>query len=155
MSNKEYFELLPAVLKNFFKKYPPTIQYSVKPTSTNSITANPFLFNRHPVTNKAHDPKYSLRRMSVLYKLAKLYGVESFLPPITNKKFFEEKYEAKKFMRGVIKPKGHKHELSAESRMKKMQDAIKNADKFIVESKSVRYRKKLEQKSKEKRVSWF
>ncbi|CAI4496352.1 CFF_collapsed_G0021130.mRNA.1.CDS.1 [Saccharomyces cerevisiae] len=35
----------------------------------------PFLPNKHPVTQRFHDPKYSLRRMSDVYKLALRYGV--------------------------------------------------------------------------------
>lgn len=67
---KQYFDLLPIQLKNFFKKYPPNMKYSDKPTLITAIDANPFLANKNPATGKYQEPKYSLRRMSDLYKLA-------------------------------------------------------------------------------------
>lgn len=151
---KQYFDLLPGQLKNFFKKYPPNVKYSDKPTVITAVDANPFLPNKNPITGKYQEPKYSLRRMSDLYKLAYTYGVHDLLPP-SKKLFFEEKYENKKFMKGVLLPKGHKYELSLESKLSKMKDAIKNADKYIMETKGSKYRRRLERKEKEKSISWF
>ncbi|CCE65627.1 hypothetical protein TPHA_0M00520 [Tetrapisispora phaffii CBS 4417] len=153
-SNVKLFELLPKQLKNFFKKYPPSVKYADRPVSTHSLEANPFYANKHPVTGRYHDPKFSLRRMSVLYKTAYLYGVHTFLPPM-KKKFFEDKYENKKFMRGVLNPKGHKHELLREGKLAKMEEAIKNADNYIIEAKGSKYAKKLEKRRAEKQKSWF
>ncbi|AET40032.1 mitochondrial 54S ribosomal protein mL59 Ecym_5268 [Eremothecium cymbalariae DBVPG len=153
-SMKQYFELLPPKLKSFFKKYPPHLNYSDRPVSTLLPTANPFLPNKHPVTGKYHEPKYSLRRMSDIYKLAYTYGIQDFLPP-RNKLFFEEKYNQKKIVKGVIFPKGHKYELSHGMKMKKMEEAIKNADKYIVEARGSKYLKKLERRKREGTKSWF
>lgn len=139
---RQYFQLLPDTLKTFFKKYPPGVKYSSKPTSTHAIDANPFLPNKHPVTGRYHNPKYSLRRMSDLYKLARQYGLHELLPP-RNKLFFEEKYQQKKFMKGVLLPKGHKYELAYQEKMQKMRDAIKNADEYILEVKGRKYKNKL------------
>lgn len=154
MSSKQLFDLLPSQLRNFFKKYPPSIQYASKPTSTHAIDANPFLPNKHPVTNRYHDPKYSLRRMSDLYKMASLYGVQELLPP-RNKMFFEEKYNNKKMMKGVLMPKGHKHELVHDEKMAKMADAIRNADRYILEVKGSKYRRRIERKQEEQKTTWF
>lgn len=154
MSSKQLFDLLPSQLKSFFKKYPPSIQYATKPTSTHATDANPFLPNKHPVTGRYHDPKYSLRRMSDLYKMASLYGVEDLLPP-RNKMFFEEKYDNKKMMKGVLMPKGHKHELVHDEKMAKMTEAIRNADKYIMEVKGSKYKRRLEKKQEEQRTTWF
>ena len=151
---KQYFDLLPAQLKNFFKKYPPNVKYSDKPTVISAPDANPFLPNKNPVTGKYHEPNYSLRRMSDLYKLAYNYGIHDMLPP-TKKLFFEEKYENKKFMKGVLLPKGHKHERIHEQKIAKMAEAIKNADQYIIDVKGSKYKRKLEQKQKEKARSWF
>lgn len=154
MSTKHLFDQLPAQLKNFFKKYPPSIKFADKPVSTHAIEANPFLANKHPVTGRYHEPKYSLRRSSDLYKMAYLYGVQNMLPPM-KKKFFEEKYENKKMMKGVLLPKGHKHELQREGKIAKMQEAIKNADKFIIDAKGAKYMRKLEEKKKANAKTWF
>ncbi|AQZ09650.1 MRPL25 (YGR076C) [Zygosaccharomyces parabailii] len=154
MSSKQLFDLLPSQLKNFFKKYPPSIQYAAESTSTHAINANPFLPNKHPVTGCYHEPKYSLRRMSDLYKLASLYGVQVLLPP-KNKMFFEEKYANKKMMKGVLLPKGHKHELMHDEKMAKMAEAIKNADKYIMEVKGSKYKRRLERKKEAERTTWF
>lgn len=151
---KQYFDLLPRTLKTFFKKYPPNVAYSGKPTSTTSPVANPFLPNKHPVTNNYHNPKYSLRRMSDLYKLAHQYGVHKLLPA-TNKLFFEEKYKQKKLMKGVLLPKGHKHELGRDEKLRKMEEAIKNADKYIVEVRGSKYARKLEKKKRGNANTWF
>lgn len=151
---KQCFERLPLKLKNFFSKYPPSIQYAKAPTSALSVEANPFLPNKHPVTGKYHNPKYSKRRMSDLYKLADRYGITEFLPPM-NKQFFEDKYESKQFMKGVLQPKGHKYESTIAERQAKMEKAIANADKTIIDAKGMKYARKLEQKRKKKQVTWI
>ncbi|KAL6947695.1 hypothetical protein ACO0RG_000274 [Hanseniaspora osmophila] len=155
-TNKKLFEYLPQQLKNFFHKYPPTVKYSSKPTSTLAPEANPFLPNKHPVTGRWHEPKYSLRRMSVLYKLSYRFGIQDLLPPTNSRKlFFEEKYNNKKFMKGVLSPKGHKYELERPAKLQRMADAIKNADKFILGNKGMKYKKRVEEKKDKSKISWF
>lgn len=154
MSSRQFFDLLPAQLRNFFKRYPPSVQYASRPTSTHALEANPFMPNKHPITGKYHEPKFSLRRMSDMYKMASLYGVQDFLPPM-KKKFYEEKYENKRLMKGVLLPKGHKHELARGEKMAKMKEAIANADKFILEVKGSKYQRKLERKQRENAATWF
>lgn len=146
--------MLPFQLKSFFKKHPPSVKYASKPISTHDIEANPFLPNKHPVTGCYHEPKYSMRRMSDIYKMAHLYGLQEFLPPM-KKLFFQEKYDNKKLMKGVIFPKGHKHELMRDSKLAKMEEAIKNADRFIIEAKGKKYARRLESKKQDKKMTWF
>lgn len=155
-SNLEYFEQLPQILKNFFSKHAPATQvkYSDKPTFINDPTANPFLPNKNPVTLKYREPQYSLRRQSVLYKEAKKYGIQSLLPGLLhNKQFYEAKYTNKTFMKGVLKPKGHKHEMTKEARKAKIEAAMESMEDKIAEVKGSRYKKKLEKKKKEGK-SW-
>ncbi|SCU93891.1 LAME_0F05358g1_1 [Lachancea meyersii CBS 8951] len=153
-SKRQYFQLLPDRLKTFFKKYPPSVKYSEKPTTISAVDANPFLANKNPATGRYHNPKYSLRRMSELYKLAHHYGLQELLPP-RNKLFFQEKYDQKKFMKGVLLPKGHKHELAHSEKMQKMKAAIRNADEVILEAKGRKYARKLEKRKQGKTPSWF
>ncbi|CCD22835.1 mitochondrial 54S ribosomal protein mL59 NDAI_0A06810 [Naumovozyma dairenensis CBS 421] len=160
----KYFNSLPIKLRTFFEKYPPSIKYAKSSTSIKSISANPFLRNRNPINGKFYEPKYSLRRMSDIYKLAHRYGVQDLLPPIPSSKlFFQEKYDKKiaenKFMKGVLFPKGHKYELALESKLKAREEGIKNADKMIADVKGKKYVNRLERKSKDKTLesnkSWF
>ncbi|CAI4907151.1 BAD_collapsed_G0021090.mRNA.1.CDS.1 [Saccharomyces cerevisiae] len=157
MSYKQYFDSLPLKLKSFFQRYPPSIKYSPVSTSTKAINANPFLPNKHPVTQRFHDPKYSLRRMSDVYKLALRYGVEEFLPPIENTKklFFEEKYNKKTLMKGVLLPKGHKHELKLNEKLKKREEALKKVDDLIASKKGSKYAKRVEKMKKNQSIGWF
>ena len=112
MSSTRYFESLPLKLKNFFQRYPPgRSKYVTHPTDITNPKANPFLSNRNPITGKFRDPIYSRRRMSDIVKLAKRYGIEDLLPTWQPVKLFHmEKYEKKRFMKGVLWPKLHKHE---------------------------------------------
>ena len=92
--------------------------------------------------------------MSDIFKLAHRYGVQDMLPPITDKQFFEEKYENKKFMKGVLYPKGHKYELSRADKLKAMEDGIKNADNEILKVKGKKFARRLERKRNEK-ITWI
>ncbi|KAH3686120.1 hypothetical protein WICPIJ_002904 [Wickerhamomyces pijperi] len=152
LEHAQHFEKLPTVLQNFFQRYPPRQfhEYSDKPTLTTAPDANPFLPNKHPVTEKYHNPKYSMRRQSVLWKLAYQYGVQDCLPSLQNgKKFYEEKYEANEFMRGQLRPKGHRHEKNRAERKAKIQDAVEQADEKILKVKGNKYKRLLERKAKD------
>ena len=95
--------------------------------------------------------------MSDVYKLAVRYGVQEFLPPIENTKkvFFEEKYDKKTFMKGVLMPKGHKHELKSNEKLKKREEALKNIDDLIASKKGSKYAKKLDKMKKTQSIGWF
>jgi large subunit ribosomal protein L25 len=102
MSTKQYIKLaetLPPRLTRFFARYPPSpaiLSQAPSPISsvqgtpgstTDQISAaqelpypNPFKAQKHAVTGKWHDPKYSLRRQADLVKLARQNGVEELLP---------------------------------------------------------------------------
>lgn len=152
-----FFQQLPTPLAEFFQKYPPAPfrKYATESTSTEADDANPFLYNRNPVTKRVHDPVYSLRRQSDLYKAAYRYGIAHLLPPLVNgKKFYEDKYENKKPIRGSQKFKLTKSERNREDRQKEMDEAIANADELILKARGSKYRKRLEAKQK-KGLPWF
>ncbi|KAH3680432.1 hypothetical protein WICMUC_000363 [Wickerhamomyces mucosus] len=147
-----YFDKLPAVLQRFFTRYPPVQfhEYSKLPTLTTAPDANPFLPNKHPITGKTHNPKYSLRRQSVLWKLAYQHGVEDCLPNLQNNKiFYEEKYHANEFMRGQLRPKGSKYEKNKFDRKAKIAKAVEEADEKITSVKGNKYKRLLERKAKD------
>lgn len=152
-----YFNQLPKPLVDFFTKYPPAPfrQYADKSTLSNAPDANPFFANRHPVTNTIHDPIYSLRRQSDLYKAAYRFGIAHLLPPLKDgKKFYEEKYETKTPVRGSQRFKLSKAERIAPERQKEMAEAIAKADELILKARGSKYKRKLQKKEKAP-LPWF
>lgn len=157
LEGNAYFHTLPTPLANFFKKYPPAPfrEYANVPVQLNDPKANPFLANINPVTGKRHDPLYSLRRQSDLYKAAYRYGITNLLPPLANGKiFYEERYENKPTIRGATKFKLSIAERRAPGRKIEMQEAIEKADEVIAAARGSKWRKKMEKKSK-KPLPWF
>lgn len=153
----DYFAKLPVKLQAFFTRYPPVQfkTYSTKPTSTDAEDANPFLPNRHPVTNKTHNPKYSMRRQSDLWKLAYRFGVEDQLPVLQNNKiFYQEKYDANQFMKRTLRPKLARYERNKEERKQKTKDALAKADETILAVKGNKYKRLMERRAKEGK-SWI
>ena len=153
MSSLKYYEALPRQLKAFFERFPPSVQYASQAVSTHAPEANPFIANKHPVTQRFHDPVYSLRRSSALYKLAHRHGVASLLPPLPGKLFFEEKYASKTFMKGVLLPKGHKHELRREERDAARAKGIASADEAIAKVKGQKFSRRKAKRSGA--ATWF
>lgn len=152
-----FFLQLPKPLSDFFIRYPPAPfrQYAVKSTSTDAADANPFIANRHPATDRLHDPIYSLRRQSDLYKAAYRYGITHLLPQLANnKKFYEDKYENKTPIRGSHRFKLSKAERKAPARQKEMADALAKADETILQARGAKFRRRLEAKQK-KSLPWF
>ncbi|KAK9471035.1 mitochondrial 54S ribosomal protein mL59 [Dipodascopsis tothii] len=147
---KEVTAKLPPVLKSFFAKYPPSTlkAYASTQTLTTADDRNPFLPAIHPVTKVVHDPVYSLRRQSVIFKLAQDYGLETLLPSM-DKKFGLEKKEGKLPMKGVVRPKGAAYERNYEDRMLAKEKAIAQIDEKILSVKGNRYKRRLE-----KRKDW-
>ncbi|KAI9777577.1 MAG: hypothetical protein M1835_005194 [Candelina submexicana] len=105
--NSQHIKLaksLPPRLIRFFARYPPpSIQQphpqlpqdsiSTAPTTPSDPNTtisdinippepyqNPFASQRHPITQKWHNPIFSLRRQADLVKLARNHGVEELLP---------------------------------------------------------------------------
>mgnify|MGYP003362182625 CR=1 FL=1 len=152
MSSVKYFESLPRQLKSFFERFPPSVKYASAAVSTHAADANPFIANKHPETQRYHDPVYSLRRSSELYKLAHRHGVESLLPPLPAKLFFEEKYENKTFMKGVLLPKGHKHELRRQERDEARAKGIAGADAQIAKIKGQKFNRRKAQRTA---TTWY
>lgn len=152
-----FFLQLPKPLAEFFARYPPTPfrQYADKSTFTDAADANPFVANRHPITKRLHDPIYSFRRQSDLYKTAYRYGITHLLPPLTNgKKFYEDKYENKTPVRGSHRFKLSKAERKAPERQKEMAEALAKADEVIAKARGNKFKRRLEAKQK-KGLPWF
>lgn len=149
VSANPYFAELPVVLQNFFKKYPPAPfrTYSDKPTATNAPDANPFLANKHPITQNWHKPRYSMRRQADLWKAAYRFGIEHLLPNLLhNKTFYEQRYATAKPVRGQLFFKLSKGERAAPSREVEVKEATAKADSKILEKKGKRFEKFLERK---------
>ena len=149
------FDKLPGMLQRFFMKYAPTTMksYSAVPTSTRAEDANPFLPNKHPESLRWHNPKYSLRKQSVIYKAAYRFGIQDLLPPM-KKKFYEEKYNNKRLMKGVLAPKGHKYDLAKPEKMAKIADNLAKMDEKIIAVKGNKYKRILKKKI-EKTPTWY
>lgn len=131
-----YFSTLPSKLQKFFTRYPPRPfkEYASRPVSTLDENANPFIANKHPITKRYHDPKFSMRRQSDLWKLAYRYGIQDALPPLGNgKKLYQDKYDNKKMMRGVLRPKGHKYDKERPIKDAQIKEALLHADEKIAE----------------------
>lgn len=157
LTAKEAFNKLPIKLQKFFTKYPPAPfkQYATAPTSTLAEDANPFLFNVHPITKKVHNPVYSMRKQSDLYKLLYKFGVSDLLPVLNNgKKFFQDKFDNSIPLRGVTNPKGHKWERTMDLRKKRIEDGLAQADDLLIEARGMKYKRRLERKLLEKR-RWY
>ncbi|KAI9724540.1 MAG: hypothetical protein M1812_000608 [Candelaria pacifica] len=105
---REYIELaktLPRQLTRFFARYPPpafqqllpqspqapsTTSPTTSPSHPNTTSSdvhtpsepykNPFASQLNPITQKWHDPVFSLRRQADIVKLARNHGVEGLLP---------------------------------------------------------------------------
>lgn len=154
LTAKEAFSKLPQKLHNFFIKHPPRpfIQYAEKPTTIDDPAKNPFLPNKNPESGRWHDAKYSLRRQADIYKLAYKFGIQDLLPPLP-KKFYEDKYYNKNWMKGVLNHKKHKWERTLDEKLQSRQEAIENMDKTILEARP-RYKKQLKKRQSEKKSWW-
>jgi large subunit ribosomal protein L25 len=152
LTAKEAFAKLPQKLHNFFIKYPPRPyrEYDVKPSVITSATVNPFLPNKNPETGRWHGSKFSLRRSADLYKMARKFGIQDLLPPLP-RKFYEEKYMNKNWMKGVLTQKKKKWERELDGKLEARKEAIENMDETIIE-KRPRYRKLLEKREKR---TWY
>ncbi|EAZ62960.1 mitochondrial ribosomal protein MRPL25 [Scheffersomyces stipitis CBS 6054] len=154
LASKEAFSKLPQKLHNFFIKFPPRpfAEYSEKPSTIVDPKFNPFLPNKNPETGKWHGAKYSLRRSSDLFKMARKFGIQDLLPPMP-KKFYEEKYNNKNWMRGVLTQKKQKWERELPEKLEAREDAIAKMDDIIAAARP-RYKRQLEKKKKREQT-WF
>lgn len=155
LTSKEAFSKLPQKLHNFFIKYPPRpfANYLDKPSTTSDPNLNPFLPNKNPETGKWHEAKYSLRRSADLFKMAYKFGIQDLLPPLPQKKFFNDKFDNKNWMKGVLSHKKHKWERELDEKLEERQKAIENMDQIIASSRP-RYKKQIQKREKQKRTWW-
>ncbi|KEZ44390.1 hypothetical protein SAPIO_CDS3375 [Scedosporium apiospermum] len=152
MASKELVNLakgLPAQLKRFLARYPPT---SILPPTTESAEVaktsyqlarpDPFKFWKHPVTGKWHDPVYSLRRQAELVKMAREHGVEELLPETAKgtETRLARRVEFGLRVKGTgvgQRVKGHSHERQILTKMAKRREAMLEMPKLIREWKRV------------------
>ncbi|QBM90852.1 LSU ribosomal protein MRPL25 [Metschnikowia aff. pulcherrima] len=155
LSPKEAFAKLPQKLHNFFIRYPPRpfASYLDKPSTISDPALNPFLPNKNSETGRWHAAKVSMRRSADLFKMARKYGLEDLLPPIPHRKFYEDKYYNKNWMRGVMFQKKQKWERELPEKLEKRRIAMENMDETILAARPS-YKKQL-QKREQKKRTWF
>ncbi|CAG84915.1 DEHA2A13970p [Debaryomyces hansenii CBS767] len=155
LTSKEAFSKLPQKLHNFFIKFPPRpfAEYSSKPSTIQDPKMNPFLANKNIETGRWQGAKYSLRRSADLFKMAHKFGIHDLLPPLPQKKFYEEKYNDKNWMRGVLNQKKHKWERNLPEKIKQKEAAISEMDEIIMATRP-KYRKQV-QKREETKKNWW
>lgn len=155
LTAKEAFAKLPQKLHNFFIKYPPRpfATYAEKPSVTSDPHKNPFLPNKNTETGRWHGAQYSLRRSADLYKMARKFGIQDLLPPLVGRKFYEEKYEDKNWMRGVLFQKKQKWERELPDKLKAREDALAKMDETIIAARPT-YKKQLK-KRRQNKPKWF
>ncbi|ODV66390.1 hypothetical protein HYPBUDRAFT_153258 [Hyphopichia burtonii NRRL Y-1933] len=155
LTPKQAFNKLPQRLHNFFIKYPPRpfAQYAEKPTNIQDPNMNPFLPNKNLDSGRWQEAKYSLRRASDLFKMAYKFGIQDLLPPLPQKRFFEDKYENKKWMKGVLKQKQQVWERKLPEKLQARKEALENMDQTIIAARP-RYKKQL-QKKEQRKNTWF
>ncbi|KAK8440399.1 hypothetical protein CJI97_001355 [Candidozyma auris] len=155
LTAKEAFSKLPQKLHNFFIKFPPRpfAQYAEKPSTIKDPHMNPFLPNKNPDSGRWHGAKYSLRRSADLFKMARKFGIQDLLPPIPHRKFYEDKYNNKTWMRGILKQKGQKWERDLPEKLEARKKAIEDMDNIILAARPS-YKKRIEKRKQNKRT-WF
>lgn len=155
LSSKEAFAKLPQKLHNFFIKYPPRpfAQYAEKPSTLADPQLNPFLPNKNSETGKWHGAKYSLRRSADLFKMARKFGLQDLLPQVPHRRFFEDKYMNKNWMRGVLTQKKQKWERELPDKLKARQEALAAMDETIIAARPT-YKKQLKKRAQKQRTWW-
>ncbi|WPK27410.1 hypothetical protein PUMCH_004797 [Australozyma saopauloensis] len=155
LTAKEAFAKLPQKLHTFFIKHPPRplAQYATTPSTISDPQKNPFLPNKNEESGKWHAAKYSLRRSADLYKMALKYGLAELLPPIPHKKFHEERYNDKKWMRGLLFQKKRKWERELPTKLEQRRVAMENMDETILKARPA-YKKQIARREEKKRT-WF
>ncbi|RLV89767.1 54S ribosomal protein L25 mitochondrial [Spathaspora sp. JA1] len=154
LTPQQAFSKLPAKLHNFFIKYPPRPfgQYAAGKSTINDPNLNPFFPNKNVENGKWHEPVFSRRRSADLYKMAYKFGIHDLLPPMP-RKFYQDKYDNKNWMRGVLWQKKSKWERELPAKLEARKEALENMDDIIIE-KRPSYRKQLE-KQQQKKKTWF
>lgn len=155
LSAKEAFSKLPQKLHNFFIKYPPRpfAQYTDKPSTIQDPHLNPFLPNKNTETGRWHGAKFSLRRSADLFKMARKFGIQDLLPPIPHRKFYEDKYYNKNWMRGILQQKKQKWERELPEKLAAREKALASMDDMIVKARPS-YKKQIE-KRKQRERTWY
>ncbi|KAG7663876.1 MRPL25 [[Candida] subhashii] len=154
LTPKEAFAKLPQKLHKFFMKYPPRpfAQYADKPSTVDDPLKNPFMPNKTK-TGVWHTAKYSRRRSADLYKLAYKFGIHTLLPP-TPRKFYEDKYENKNWMRGVLYNKKSKRERERPEKLASKEEALAKMDETILAARP-EFKKKFAKLEEKRKKAWY
>lgn len=155
LTSKEAFAKLPQKLHNFFIKFPPRpfATYLDKPSNITDPNMNPFLPNKNPESGRWHGAKYSLRRLADLFKMARKLGIQDLLPPVPHRRFYEDKYYNKNWIRGVLFQKKQKWERELPEKLERRRKALEEMDQTILAARP-RYKKNLVKKEQNRRT-WF
>ncbi len=136
---------LPPILKRFFARFPPPALLDASSDAAEPPTSysNPFRPTKHPVTERWHNPVYSLRRQAVLYKLATAHGVQGLLPPTPKsaEERLKKRVEEGLRVRGTgvgQKVKGHWDERTLKRRLETRRQAMINMPQLVQKWKTVR-----------------
>lgn len=152
------YNQLPSVLKGFFERYPPRQfkEYASNVVDKFSPNENPFLPTRNPVTKIVNPPKYNMKIQSKIFKMAYRFGVEDCLPPLrNNKRFYEDKYENKPYMNGVLRPKGHKREREWPAKKARMDEAMEKRVDTIASTLGGKFKKRFAEAEKKSKRSFI
>lgn len=117
---------------------PPTAS-NLQPTNANGKKLHPFLPFRNPTTGNWHGPAYSLRRQSILFKLAQKHDVLPLMPlcpkhPEVKALRREEGLKLKGTGVGQ-RVKGHKWERTLRGRLEERRRAMEQMPAMIREWK--------------------
>lgn len=155
LTAKEAFAKLPQKLHNFFIKYPPRpyATYSDKPSTIDDPQRNPFFPNKNPANGVWHSPRYSRRRSADLFKLAYKFGIHDLLPP-TPRKFYDDKYDNKNWMRGLLFNKKKAWERKLPEKLAAREEALAKMDEKIATIRPG-YKKHLAKQAERKKNTWF
>ncbi|EGW33681.1 mitochondrial ribosomal protein MRPL25 [Spathaspora passalidarum NRRL Y-27907] len=154
LTPQQAFKKLPAKLHNFFLRYPPRpyAQYAAGKSTIDDPQRNPFFPNKNTTNGRWYDATYSRRRSADLFKTAYKFGLQDLLPPMP-RKFYQDKFDNKNWMRGVLHQKKQKWERELPAKLEARKEAIENMDAIILE-KRPRYKRQLE-KQQQKKKTWF
>ncbi|RKP32283.1 hypothetical protein METBISCDRAFT_21552 [Metschnikowia bicuspidata] len=155
LTAKEAFTKLPQKLHTFFIKHPPRplAQYASTPSTISDPHKSPFLPNKNEESGRWHAAKYSLRRSADLYKMALKFGIADLLPPFPQKRYHEDRYNNKKWMRGLLFQKKRKWERELPIKLEQRRIALEKMDETIVSVRPA-YKKQIAKREVKKRT-WF
>ena len=167
MVAQEYVKLaqtLPPRLLRFFARYPPPSPLATRPSISTTLNtsssdpnashvefaapalpySNPFQSQKHQLTGRWHDPKFSLRQQANLCKVARTYGIENLLPPTSKSSEvrLQRRIEKGVRVRGTgegQKVKGKLYERTMKQRLNKRREAMLKMPQLVQQWRQVSF----------------